>query len=150
MPNAKYVDETGYQYITDTIGRVNSVDVDELVYQNAARNPYAQRTVGGADRLADDDGGHLIASMFNGSGDIDNLVPMHKSVNRAGGEWYAMEKEWQDALTDVPPRKVTDIRIEPIYHNDSLRPTSFKVQYQIEGRRRVKTIIENFPEGGHK
>ena len=42
----------------------------------AERNEYAQRIVGREDRLPDDEGGHLIASIFKGSGDIDNLVPV--------------------------------------------------------------------------
>lgn len=33
-----------------------------------------QRVAGRQDRLPDDDGGHLIATQFNGPGDIDNLV----------------------------------------------------------------------------
>ena len=113
----------------------------------AERNLYSQRTVGGIDHLAGDDGGHLIASMFKGSGDIDSLVAMHKSVNRSGGEWYSMEKQWRDALSEVPPRRVSDVKIEPVYLNDSLRPASFNVSYQVEGELPVSFSIENFPKG---
>lgn len=45
-----------------------------------------------------DDGGHLIASQFGGSGDLDNLVAMSSNINRAGGKWYNMEKEWANAV----------------------------------------------------
>ncbi len=31
-------------------------------------------------------------------GDIDNLVAQNKQINRSGGEWYNMEKEWANAL----------------------------------------------------
>ncbi|MGT2866982.1 DNA/RNA non-specific endonuclease [Streptococcus fryi] len=96
--------------------------------------------------LADDDGGHLIASMFKGSGDIDNLVAMNSDINRSGGVWFDMEQSWKEALSEVPPKKVS-VSIEPIYAEGSLRPTEFKVSYQIEGKRRVETIIRN-QEGG--
>ena len=65
LPNAQYVSEEGYKYTTDSLGRITSAQADELALGTAERNLYSQRTVGGIDRLADDDGGHLIASMFN-------------------------------------------------------------------------------------
>lgn len=45
--------------------------------------------MGREDRLVTDDGGHLIASIFNGSGNLDNLVPMDSNLNR--GAW----KKWK-------------------------------------------------------
>ncbi|WP_449457965.1 DNA/RNA non-specific endonuclease [Streptococcus suis] len=123
-----------------------SVEADELVLDKATRNLYSQRTVGGADRLADDDGGHLIASMFKGSGDIDNLVAMHKDINRSGGVWFDMEQEWKKALSEVPPKKVS-VNIEPIYANGGLRPSEFKVRYYIEGNDPMVRRIINQPGG---
>ncbi len=52
----------------------------------------------GEDRLPDDDGGHLIARMFGGSKDIDNLVAQSKYINRSfkeNGDWYKLEKLWK-------------------------------------------------------
>ncbi|WP_048800118.1 DNA/RNA non-specific endonuclease, partial [Streptococcus constellatus] len=126
-------------------GRITSAQADELALGMAERNLYSQRTVGGIDRLADDDGGHLIASMFNGSGDIDNLVAMHKEVNRNGGEWYSMEQEWKKAIENG--KSVTDVKLEPVYSGNSLRPDSFIVKYRIEGELPTKTIINNIPKG---
>lgn len=65
--NVEYVDGNGYKYTTDDIGRINNTS-GELNLGQGDRNPYAQRTVGGTDRLTTDDGGHMIASQFNGSG----------------------------------------------------------------------------------
>lgn len=62
----------------------------------ADRNQYAQRTVGGVDRLDTDDGGHLIANIFKGSGEIDNLVPMNATLNRS--EYKTLENTWKNAL----------------------------------------------------
>ena len=135
LPNAQYVSEEGYKYTTDSLGRITSAQADELALGMAERNLYSQRTVGGIDRLADDDGGHLIASMFNGSGDIDNLVAMNSQINRTNGAWYEMEQEWKAALSEVPPKKVS-VNIEPIYAKDStsMRPESFEIFFQIEGK----------------
>ncbi|HEM6265978.1 TPA: DNA/RNA non-specific endonuclease [Streptococcus suis] len=115
----QYVNKQGYKYTTDSLGRIVSVEADELILDRASRNLYSQRTIGGADRLADDDGGHLIASMFKGSGDIDNLVAMHNDINRSGGVWYNMEQEWKQALSEVPPKKVS-VSIEPVYGSSSV------------------------------
>ncbi|HEL2031972.1 TPA: DNA/RNA non-specific endonuclease [Streptococcus suis] len=140
-PNVKYVSEEGYEYTTDSLGRISSVNADNLVLETADRNLYSQRTVGGIDRLPEDDGGHLIASMFRGSGDIDNLVAMHRYVNRSGGEWYTMEQSWKEALEQG--RKVSDIEIKPIYSGNSLRPDKFSISYTIEGKLPFKISIQN-------
>lgn len=140
-PNVQYVSEEGYEYTTDSLGRIPSVNADNLVLETADRNPYSQRTVGGIDRLPEDDGGHLIASMFKGSGDIDNLVAMHIDINRSGGVWYNMEQEWKQALSEVPPKKVS-VSIEPVYGSSSVRPVQFEVYYQIEGKLpAIRTIL---------
>ncbi|HFR3703079.1 TPA: DNA/RNA non-specific endonuclease, partial [Streptococcus suis] len=116
--------EEGYEYTTDSLGRISSVNVDNLVLETV----YSQRTVGGIDRLPEDDGGHLIASMFKGSGDIDNLVAMHNDINRSGGVWYDMEQERKQALSEVPPKKVS-VNIEPVYGSSSFSPVQFEVYY---------------------
>lgn len=46
---------------------------------------YAQKVAESEDRLHDDEGGHLIASIFKGSGDLDNLVPMNSNLNKGDG-----------------------------------------------------------------
>lgn len=60
------------------------------------RNTYAQSHAGRSDRLETDDGGHLIATIFNGDGNLDNLVPMNRNLNR--GPWESMEREWAKLL----------------------------------------------------
>ncbi|NOL34829.1 hypothetical protein FJP11_20290 [Bacillus altitudinis] len=94
------------------------------------------------DRLPDDDGGHLIASIFKGSGDIDNLLPMNSQINRSGGKWYNMEQEWLAALRKKPPETVS-VNIEPVYKNDSMRPDRFIVKYSIADGDFKRTIIKN-------
>lgn len=117
-----------------------------MVLEPAARKAHMQKVAGREDRLIDDDGGHLIASMFSGSGDIDNLVAMNSQINRQGGVWYEMEKSWRDALNEVPPKKVS-VSIEPVYTSNSLRPDAFNVRYQIEGEPIRIRQIKNQPGG---
>ena len=137
LPNVQYVTENGYRYTTDEFGRISRVEVDDLVLKKGKRNVHSQRVAGREYRITEaelkaglDDGGHLIGTQFNGSGDLDNLVAMNREINRSGGTWYSMEEEWASALKEVPPRKVT-VDIQPVYSGNSLRPDSFEVMYQI-------------------
>lgn len=59
-----------------------------------------------------------------------------------------MEQDWRKALSEVPPKKVS-VSIEPIYNEGvgSLRPSSFKVKYQIEGEDLIVRNIKNRPGG---
>ncbi|MFZ4199010.1 DNA/RNA non-specific endonuclease [Paenibacillus sp. NPDC058898] len=140
-PNVEYKSPDGYTYRTDSHGRIVECEGD-LVLGSAERNEYAQRTVGGKDRLSDDDGGHLIGAQFKGPKDIDNLVPQNSQINRSGGEWFNMETEWANALKEIPPKKVT-VKIDPVYSGDSMRPDTFRVTYEIEGEDMVKKLIKN-------
>ncbi|WP_212977188.1 DNA/RNA non-specific endonuclease [Paenibacillus azoreducens] len=140
-PNVEYTSPDGYTYRTDSQGRIIECE-GSLQLGAADRSEYAQRTVGGKDRLPDDDGGHLIGAQFKGPKDIDNLVPQNSQINRSGGEWFNMETVWANALKEVPPKKVS-VKIEPVYSGNSMRPDSFEVIYQIEGKRPVQKTIKN-------
>jgi|GEM_PF-1262107 len=137
-PNVEYTDANGYKYVTDDAGRITNAK-GNLNLNEGTRNPYAQRTVGGVDRLPTDDGGHLIGNQFNGSGQIDNLVPQNSGINRSGGEWYKMEQDWAGALKYGNSVKVD---IKPNYPSNSVRPSSFKVNYWID-REKFTKIIKN-------
>ncbi|PFP16143.1 hypothetical protein COJ96_26955 [Bacillus sp. AFS073361] len=101
-----------------------------------------QVAAGREDRLLDDDGGHLIGTQFHGSGDIDNLIAQNRQINRSGGEWYKVEKEWAKALKEIPPKKVS-VKIEPVYSGSSLRPSFFEIVYEIEGKGIFEKMIRN-------
>ncbi|MDY8161630.1 DNA/RNA non-specific endonuclease [Bacillus thuringiensis] len=141
-PNVEYTSKEGYTYTTDSQGRVASCE-GSLQLGDGKRNNYAQRVVGGNDRLDDDDGGHLIATIFKGSGNMDNLVPMNSNLNR--GEWKKLENEWANALNDGDKVRV---KITPNYSGNSKRPDSFVIRYKIgdEDRWRLKNF-DNVPGG---
>ena len=97
-----------------------------LKNQTAKRNAYEQKVVGREDRKKGDEGGHLIASIFDGSGNLDNLVPMRRNLNR--GDWRSMENTWKSALKKGQKVQV-EIKIN--YSGASQRPISFDVRYKI-------------------
>ncbi|CDG24981.1 MULTISPECIES: T7SS effector LXG polymorphic toxin [Bacillus amyloliquefaciens group] len=140
-PNVIYKTKEGYTYTTDNYGRITSVKAD-LQLGEAKRNQYAQSKAGKPDRLTDDDGGHLIATQFKGSGQFDNIVPMNSQINRSGGKWYKMEQDWASALQADPPQKVS-VEINALYKGDSLRPTAFRVKYKIGDQEAKLMRIKN-------
>ncbi|QTL47261.1 DNA/RNA non-specific endonuclease [Priestia aryabhattai] len=53
-----------------------------------------------------------------------------------------MEKDWANALKEVPPKKVS-VKIFPSYQGDSIRPIKFRIEYQIEGEPKIRRTIRN-------
>lgn len=125
-PNISYKNGN-YMYKTDDLGRIKNAE-GSLSLGNAKRNSYAQTTIGGSDRLSDDHGGHLIASIFEGSGDIDNLVPMNGNFNQSA--WKKMENAWATALKNGAN---VDVNIKALYKADIKRPHKFVGSYSING-----------------
>ncbi|MGL5084877.1 MAG: DNA/RNA non-specific endonuclease [Clostridium sp.] len=111
--------------------------------KNAKRNDYAQKVAGRGDRLDDDQGGHLIASIFNGSGDLDNLVPMNGNLNQSA--WKIMENAWSKALNKGD---IIEVKIDVIYTGISQRPSSFRIEYTINGKFGGKETFDNILGGG--
>lgn len=128
-PNVEYKTPEGYKYETDEKGRIVTAEAN-LELGKVDRNNYAQRKVGGEDRQSTDDGGHLIASIFKGSGNIDNLVPMNSTLNRS--EYKILENTWKKALVEG---KEVKVNVKPIYEGKSTRPSEFKINYSINGKK---------------
>lgn len=128
-PDIEFTTKEGYHYKTDGNGRISNVEA-MLELGKADRNQYAQRTVGRQDRLSYDDGGHLIASIFKGSGEIDDLVPMNATLNRK--EYKSLENTWKKALEEG---KTVEAKIESIYNDNSSRPSKFEEEYKINGKK---------------
>jgi hypothetical protein len=124
-PNVEYTTPEGYTYRTDDKGRIISAE-GKLNLGEGKRNNHAQKVVGREDRQPGDEGGHLIATIFKGSGSLDNLVPMNGNLNK--GEWKKLENMWAKALDKG---KSVDVKVKPKYEGNSQRPVSFEVQYKI-------------------
>ncbi|MEK4628247.1 DNA/RNA non-specific endonuclease [Solibacillus sp. FSL R7-0682] len=139
--NVVYTTKEGHTYKTDSKGRILSCE-GNLELGKGKRNNHAQKVAGREDRLPDDEGGHLIASIFKGSGSLDNLVPMNGNLNK--GEWKKLENMWAKQLEKG---KTVEVKIKPIYKGDSQRPVSFDIEYKIgKGDWQLKEF-ENKPGG---
>lgn len=136
-PNNDYysgsdINHAQYKYHTDDAGRIESVS-GKLERHDGTRNSYAQSHVGRGDRITTkthpdmdpDDGGHLIATIFNGDGNLDNLVPMNRNLNR--GPWESMERDWASLLEK---NYNVEVSISVVYPegSSSLRPEKFIIE----------------------
>tara|TARA_Y100000815_G_C13340478_1_gene499716 strand:+ start:373 stop:909 length:537 start_codon:yes stop_codon:yes gene_type:complete len=141
-PNHKYkVGE--YLYETDSEGRVTKVS-GKLDLTKRDRNKYQQgkagKTAGIKDGLDKDEGGHLIASIFNGPGEQVNYAAMDGNLNK--GAWKRMENQWADALKADPP-EVVEVEINIVYENGSKRPEAFDIFYEIDGEEYAKSFTNS-------
>ncbi|EHL6854964.1 hemagglutinin repeat-containing protein, partial [Escherichia coli] len=139
-PNTIYKVDGNKTFQTDALGRTSSVE-GILVASKSDRNTYQQCKAGKCGSSGDE-GGHLIASIFNGPGEKLNLVPMDGNLNK--GVWKQMENTWANALKDG---KQVNVKIEPVYTGENKRPDSFSVTYSIDGGRPVIKDISNAPRG---
>lgn len=139
-PNTTYKVDDNYSFTTDERGRTQKVE-GQLNLDTADRNKYQQCKAGKCGD-AGDEGGHLIASIFNGPGEAINLVPMNGNLNK--GAWKIMENDWAAALEQGKSVKVT---IEPEYIGGSKRPVSFNIAYQIGNDPLIEKTFKNTPRG---
>ena len=131
-PHATY--QVGkYTYQTDEMGRVVTVS-GKLDLTKQDRNTYQQtkagKTAGIKDGAEGDEGGHLIASIFNGPGEQINYAAMDGNLNK--GVWKKMENDWAKAIKGPPPKNV-DVKINAIYEGGSKRAEAFEVEYFVDG-----------------
>lgn len=133
LPNNEYK-VNGYDYKTDGEGRIVSAEGKLQVkdHKDRAEMPDKLDTIGKGDQKDTDDRGHLIADRFNGSGELDNLVPMDQELNR--GDYAKLEGTLAEAVNDGADVR---LKVEPIYEGNSSRPSEFKVSYSIDGDKDV-------------
>ncbi len=119
-------------YKTDESGRVRNVR-GKLSLGNKGRHQYQQtKSVNIKDGIKGvDDGGHLIANIFEGAGEQINYLPMTRNLNRS--QWKKMENVWREALEKKPPKEVV-VNINALYKPSSKRPLGFAVEYTIDGK----------------
>ncbi|PWV60796.1 DNA/RNA non-specific endonuclease, partial [Frischella perrara] len=109
----------------------------DLKLDTLDRNTY-QQLKAGKQGIDGDEGGHLIASILNGSGEKINLLPMNSNLNR--GLWKKHESRWANALRDG---KTVKVKIEPVYQGKDIRPIKFKISYSIDNGRFMQTNLLN-------
>nr|WP_241666596.1 hemagglutinin repeat-containing protein [Jejubacter calystegiae] len=139
-PNTVYKVDGNKTYNIDAEGRTGSAEAT-LAWTKNDRNTYQQCKAGKCGNSGDE-GGHLIASIFNGPGEKINLLPMDGNLNKSA--WKQMENTWANALKDG---KLVNVKIEPSYTGSNKRPDSFTVTYQIGNDRPVREVFNNAPGG---
>lgn len=110
----------------------------QLVLEDGTRDNKAQLTVGGDDRLKDDQGSHLIARMFNGDGEEKNLEAVHRNVNQ--GSYAEKEREWKKGLENGD--KIY-LNVESFKSNGSERPDvviGYTITEHADGSREFDTF----------
>ncbi|MCR5500793.1 MAG: DNA/RNA non-specific endonuclease [Acetatifactor sp.] len=141
LPN-KVFEINKYTYKTDAYSRVISAEGKLQIKDHEGRRELDPRSaVDKGDMKDTDDRGHLIADRFNGSGGIENLVPMDSHLNKHG-DYAKMENTLADAMK--AGCKV-ELKVEPRYANDQTRPCELKVTYSIDGEKEV-TVFKNESE----
>jgi DNA/RNA non-specific endonuclease len=138
LPNKTYQSGT-HTYYTDALGRIKEVNCSNLQKTARDRNTYQQtvKCKKVKDGLANDQGGHLIGSQFDGAGEQINLVPMKKSINQHPGSYAAMEQQWANVFNNGGT--VTNVRMELIYSGASKRPIQINVKAVVNG------VEQNYP-----
>ncbi|RIA35447.1 LysM domain-containing protein [Hephaestia caeni] len=129
------VRKNGYRYDLDLAERPREIRGEVSIDATAMRSRRNQRSAGGADRRATDDGGHYIAARFNGPSDAFNHFAQDANFNR--GIYRAMEDGWA-ASVRAGHRVMVDI--VPHYDGLSLRPDRIKVTWFVDGEKRSRTF----------
>ena len=133
-----------YTYETDTQGRTIRVTgkLQKSPIKNQAmrdklhRNSSTQSKYGGDD--PNYDGGHLIATLFQGPAEKVNLVPQLKEQNRHG-EWRQMKKRWSQALDEEKNVEV-DIRIK---YGKGETPSKLISMWTVNGGSTNRLVFKN-------
>ncbi|OXM17432.1 hypothetical protein CGZ75_01980 [Paenibacillus herberti] len=135
-PDVKYkAGEHQYDYETDHLGRIEKFSADDLkLTARDDRLPHDPKTPG---KESGDHAGHLAGDRFGGSPELDNLVSQSSNINLS--QYKKIENEWAKALNTKPPKHVSvDVKVN--YDGDSLRPSGFKVTYEIDGKITVRNL----------
>ena len=136
-PNVRFkTGEFGYWGETDEFGRLTSMSTDNL--QLTARTKRLPHNPNTPEKAIGDDAGHIIADRFGGSPELDNLVSQLRSVNRQVFARY--EHRWASAVSKGAK---VELKIQVLYEGDSFRPSSFKLDYKIDGELYETVIIPN-------
>lgn len=130
-----YTGEFGdHMGVTDDLGRLVEMHVDDLKLSNSPRPPHNPNTPG---KLPGDQAGHIIADQFGGSPELDNLVSQLTNVNKS--QYRKLEIEWANALKEG---KSVTVNVKMNYAADGVRPVSFDITYSIDGKE-FSTILSN-------
>lgn len=135
MKKFKYaVDNAKYVFETDDLGRVNKAVMEDLDFASKARNEgFQQQTKKVKDGLPNDDGGHIFRNEWGGPSEQINYFSQNAAQNRAGGEWFNMEKALSDFKRANPNVKIK-AEMKFNFDGNSKRPISVEVEIYKDGK----------------
>lgn len=157
-------------YITDDLGRTETVVIDDLDDKKGARHQGIQSAIGqmgsyeGGDKdsgnkVYDYNGGHAVAAQFGGIRENINLTPQLADVNQAnsnadfqknGPNYGRLENMWK---AELDKGKEVDVVIHHVYDSDLQKqhnlidkvPTSYIVDYSTDGDISSTYVFDNTP-----
>lgn len=142
-PNAAYEFKGGFTYHTDEQGRVRQVEATlGPDVQGGDRSKTLQKTAGGIDRLTTDEGGHLIATRFNGPAHEANHVAQDIKLNR--GQFKTLENRW---AKELDAGRTINVKIDLTYPAGSQRPSSLLVSTTADGIKQQPRLFVNEAPG---
>jgi len=119
----------GYTYQIDSRERTRRVSGALTVVDLPIRSRVSQRQAGGIERRESDDGGHYIASRFNGPTEAFNHFAQDANFNR--GSYRVLEDEW---AKDKRAGRAVEVKIVPRLDGASVRPTVIDVWWTVDGK----------------
>ena len=123
---------------SDSNARILSVEAKDLQLKDGPRDYYRKNTPG---KIESDHAGHLIADMFGGSGNYDNLISMNSKVNLV--DFKKLELKWRDT---IKAKIKVSVKIDIEYINNETRPNKFNITYKIGNETEVQQNIINFEQ----
>jgi hypothetical protein len=137
LPNTTYI-LNGNVYTTDDKGRIISCESKPISTPENSRDNNAQTQVGGSDRKAGDQGGHIVGRDMGGDEGSGNLIPMDSRIN--GSDYKKMENVVKDAIKEG---KQVTTKTEVVYSGDSQRPDKIITTVTVDGKDTVYTFDNN-------
>ncbi len=140
LPDCHY-EMNQYKYHTDAEGRIVSAEGELHMKDREGRLIIKDsiEVIGKGDQLETDDRGHMIGDQFDGSNGMENMIPQDAEINRRDFKNFE-----NDLAVKVKAGDEVRIKVEPLYDNESRRPTDVLVTYSINGIEDMRI----FPNGG--
>lgn len=137
-PVTRTIEANGYTFGLDAQFRPRKITGTLTDGPRSKRSRSMQANAGKPERLPTDDGGHYIATRFNGPREKFNHFAQDSNVNR--GRYRALEDEW---ARDLAKGKKVTVDIRPRFAGSSVRPYRIDVIWYANGIRRSIKILNN-------
>ncbi len=129
LKNTRY-ELNGYQYTTDSKGRVTSAEGQIKIKEQSKRDAIkpTMDEIAKGDQKKSDQKGHIIADQLGGSAELGNLVAMDKVLNNR--EYKTLENS---LARETKAGNDVKMKVDIQYPGKSNRPSGFVISYSING-----------------